>query len=130
MASYRFSVDVERALVVVTAWGDLDEEAIRRFRRELQAHAGFSPSMAELLDLRAANPNEAFAAIDRLLAHDPFGRGARRACVVTNDVDFGMMRVYGAYAESKGMEFVPFRSLPEACEWLSVSPDVLDPLLG
>lgn len=130
MTWYRFSVDAERKLVVVTVRGDLNPVAIRRFRRELEAHPDFKPSMAQLADLRDANGDQAFAFLRELLVDDPFGSGARRACVVARDVDFGMMRVYGAHAESKDMEFVPFRSLPEACEWLGVPLDAVERILG
>jgi hypothetical protein len=48
--------------------------------------------------------------------------GSRAAIVVARDVDFGIARMFGAYADEIDVEYRVFREKRSALEWLRSSP--------
>ena len=51
---------------------------------------------------------------------NPYGTGARRALVVTNDLVFGMARMYQILSDESPDEFEIFRKLDDALLWLEI----------
>ena len=49
--------------------------------------------------------------------------GSRTAILVTRDLDFGIARMFGAFAESVDVEYRVFRDERTAFEWLESVPD-------
>jgi hypothetical protein len=52
---------------------------------------------------------------------NPFGAGARRAVVVTNDVVFGMARMYQILTDESPDELRIFRKVDDALQWLWIA---------
>jgi len=52
---------------------------------------------------------------------NPFGPGARRAVVVTNDVVFGMARMYQILTDESSDELQIFRNMDDALRWLWIA---------
>ena len=84
---------------------------------------GFQPGMKILWDFRNASiatlSNER---IQRLIDHNLRKQGARgggmSAIVASRDLDFGIGRVYQAYADGLPWDTMVFRDLESALEWL------------
>jgi hypothetical protein len=52
---------------------------------------------------------------------NPFWAGARRALVITNDVLFGMARMYQLLKDESPDELQIFRNMDEALQWLGLA---------
>jgi hypothetical protein len=85
------------------------------------ADPDFVPDMKQLVDGRGLTdwvPTSAETSV--VAAHDPFGKGARRAFVASQDVFFGMYRMYQILTDSSDIRVGVFRDIEEACEWLGI----------
>jgi hypothetical protein len=80
----------------------------------------FRSDMRMLVDLTAANRIELSAEkLEMIATASPFSAESRQAFVVRRDLDFGLARMYAAYAEMrKKGEVQVFRSGTEALKWL------------
>lgn len=78
---------------------------------------------AILWDLRTltkgpGSPAEIHQAVELTERTSDAWRGARLAVLVARDVDFGIARMFGTFADQFDLEFHVFRDEPEALEWL------------
>jgi hypothetical protein len=116
-------IDGTAGLVTHTGTGDLTlEEMVAAFEERLH-HPGFRPGMKILWDCREAS----FATlsndqIQRLIEHNGRLQNARgggmSAIVVSRDLDYGIGRVFQAYADGLPWDTMVFRDLESAMAWL------------
>ncbi|MGE3276125.1 MAG: hypothetical protein AB7O67_13510 [Vicinamibacterales bacterium] len=109
--------------VLVTIAGELTWPQILQAYREYRARPEFRRGMNALWDLRdahlAVSVDEVRAAVDVYSSTlDERGTNHSVAYVVNRDVDFGVLRMFEAYAGRLPYEAGVFRTLPEAEAWL------------
>lgn len=108
-------------LIVVTLTGDISADDIHALIEQQVSNGAWAYDT--LYDQRTAHialsPTEIRAVAAQV--HDLIGRHGPRgrvAVAVGADVDFGMNRLWSAYAESAGYEIGVFRTLEDARVWL------------
>lgn len=78
-----------------------------------------------LWDLRTATFSPSASEIQELAEFVKRGSAlrapSRSAFVVAGDLEFGLVRVFGAYREERGVEVAVFRDLAEAAAWLAAA---------
>ena len=90
--------------------------------RALTIDPRFSRDFRQLVDLRDVTDVQITASCIREMARlNPYGAGARRAVVVTNDVVFGMARMYQILSDESPDELQIFRKVDEGLEWLLIA---------
>lgn len=97
--------------------------------RELLAHVHtltadprFVRNFRQLADLRDVTDVQITpSCIREMVRLNPYGAGARRAVVVTNDVVFGMARMYQILSDESPDELQIFRKMDDALQWLWIS---------
>ncbi len=118
-------IDVERGIIIHTVVGELSADEAMEAYDQLLAHPNFQASLDVIWDISDGTikgmtaqqmqrmTRYAEAAVGRR------GQGFRQAVVTPRDIDFGVARMYQAYAERLplGSSRV-FRSLPEAHAWI------------
>jgi hypothetical protein len=119
-ADYR--IDKQEGVVYATVWGKLTTADVMAARDRVRADPDFFPDMKQLIDGRGLTDWEPTSdETSRLADHDPFGPGARRAFVASEDVFYGMFRMYQMLTESSDIRVGVFRDMEKACEWLGIS---------
>jgi hypothetical protein len=119
--SYR--IDPEHSLILTTASGVLTDEHVLAHKKSLTADPDYDPSMKELTDLRAVTELDvttqgvsAMAGYDR---NNPDTEGRHRlALVASEDVVFGMARMYQMTTVESDNRVGGFRTMKEARAWL------------
>lgn len=123
MAS-RVTVDIGAELTIVTLWGDLSSQEIIDIMNEY--YEKDSPTKNLLYDARQATI-EFVPTIDieRIMDHAKDlavvrPRGSKTAMVAGKELEYGIGRMVQTFAEIRDMEveFMVFKSLPKALEWL------------
>jgi len=126
-----FRIDDETGIFVFTVTGKFDLERIARGIDEAVAHPSFEPGNRSLWDMRDLDVEEfGTEQIEELVRiNEKFEsvRGAGRAAAVTSrDVQYGLGRMFEAYADrlQSGFQARVFRTVDEAMVWLTDdSPD-------
>jgi hypothetical protein len=121
---YNYRVDLERRLVVTTAWGAVTGAEALEHQRKLLNDPAFERDFFQFLDL--ADVTEIH--IDRttvaeLARIDVFSSKSRRAFFAPCLLAFGMSRMFIAFREgSSGQEQMNvFSDREEALQWLGIS---------
>ena len=116
-----YELDLENRLVRPRGWGILTDAEVRDLYERLQVDPGFDPSFQQLCDLREVTDLRTTADALRALARrQTFALGVRRAFVVGREVDYGLSRLFQAYAEPQGAVIEVFREWEAAEEWLGM----------
>lgn len=115
---FRFTVDTRSGVVFTVATGSISPDEALAVREAIRAAPGFSPTMHALVDLRQARLGWSHSSLRRLGSDSPFSAMSRRAFVVSDDLHYGLCRVYAALSDEDAGEARPFRSLEEACAWI------------
>jgi hypothetical protein len=108
--------------VLTTGQGVVTFEEIYQMalcQRKDPAFRGHFDELLDLTQIEALQLSE--AELQRIAAVSPFGNGSRRAIAVTQDLHYGLSRMYEAFQESQGAKMRVFRSLPAALAWLDGS---------
>ena len=116
-----YQIDRPRRVVLTTASGILSAGAIRDYQDRLRADPDFDPTFALIADFRAANLAEVTPSDIRRLAEEaPFGPESPRALVVSDDTNYGLARMFGAYSELAARKgpVEAFRDLESAWVWI------------
>jgi hypothetical protein len=115
-----YAIDPERRLVQTLAWGTLTIEEILGARQRLLADPAFDPTFHELMDLTATDA-VTFSAEDirRLASGSVLAPGVRRAFVVASTANYGLARMFEAYAQANSQFVSVFRDLSAAHAWLA-----------
>jgi hypothetical protein len=117
-ASYR--LDPARRLVLTHSSGVLTDREVRDVYEAIRKDPAFEPTFQQLCDLRDVTEITATVETLRDLARSHiFAAGTRRAFVVARDVDYGMSRLFQAYA-LEGAVLEVFRDIEKAEMWLGL----------
>lgn len=117
-----YTIDLERSLVRSRGWGVLTDRELLAHARALTVDPHFAPNFRQLADLREVTDVQITAAtIKEMVRLNPFWAGARRALVITNDVLFGMARMYQILKDESPDELQIFRNMEDALQWLGLA---------
>jgi hypothetical protein len=117
-----YTIDLERSLVLSRGWGVLTDRELLVHVRALTADPHFARNFCQLGDLRDVTDVQITAAtIREMVRMNPFWAGARRALVVTNDVVYGMARMYQILRDESPDELEIFRKMDGALQWLGLA---------
>ncbi len=119
-----YVIDTNRSMVLSRAWGILEDRELLAHARALGADASFQKHLKQVIDFRDVTEIRITAAAVREMAHvSPFGKGARRALVVSSDLAFGLTRMFQILREQSPDEVAVFREMDVALRWLGVAAD-------
>jgi hypothetical protein len=115
-----YEIDAQRRLVLSRGWGVLtDEDLIDHYER-LRADPDLDPTYAQLIDLREVERFATAGVTIELVARlRVFAPGARRAVIASEDVAYGMARMFASFAESQDQQIEVFRDARAAVDWVS-----------
>ena len=121
-SSITYQIDPALRLVIVTYIGKVTLQALAAAQAEARARPDFDPSFALLFDYTQADASEIdTAAVKRIASNTPFGPKAPRAFVVSDEVGYGLVRMFRAYSElaGRGDMVEAFRDRDEAIRWIA-----------
>jgi hypothetical protein len=125
-ATYR--LDLGNRVVWSRGWGVVTDEELQAHSRALGADPRFEPSFRQLQDLTDVGEPIVTPTGLRILAQlNPFGKNARRAVLVADDVTFGLARMHEMLRGASGDELQVFRDRAAAVEWLGLPPSWTPP---
>jgi hypothetical protein len=121
--SVTFRVDPAQEMALVLIEGDISVDDIRSYRSSLAAHPDWRKGYRQLVDVRGAALGALSAEAVRSLADsaaelDPVLGAGKVAIVVSEEVHFGMARMYQAMAEGSARSVEVFRDPTPALDWL------------
>jgi hypothetical protein len=117
-----YTIDLKRSLVRSRGWGVLTDRELLAHVRALTVDPHFAPNFHQLADLRDVTDVQITSAtIKEMVRLNPFWAGARRALVITNDVLFGMARMYQILKDESPDELQIFRNMEDALQWLGLA---------
>jgi hypothetical protein len=120
--SYR--IDAERRLVVTTAHGVLTDEDILNLKNRLAADADFQAGMRELSDVRSVTDLQVTSAgVQKMVSLDSLSHldGYKLAIVASENVVFGMARMYQSLTQRNLLHVNVFRDYDAAVRWLGTA---------
>lgn len=120
-----YVIDPERHLVLTTASGTLTDDEVIQFKDRLVRDPGFTPGMSELSDVRGVDRLEVTSAGVRAMVQQDEEAAThvashKLALVVSQDVAYGMARMYQTLTESHMKHMGIFRDIDEARAWLQL----------
>jgi hypothetical protein len=117
----KYSIDVERKLVISQAWGVMTDADVHEHRRALRSDPLFDRNYRELIDMNGIKEDLVDLDTKQGISQDQvFAPGVRRAWVASADYPFGMARMYAIAAEKQGQSIGVFRTRKEAEDWLGM----------
>lgn len=119
-----YYIDVERGVVCTTATGVLTDADVLAHKEALRADPMFRAGMPELSDVRGVRdlrvtPTGVRRMVEADKERDGPGGGYKLAIVASEDVVYGMARMYELSQEAMGNVAV-FREMEEAIAWLGL----------
>src|SRR5262245_28811490 len=88
------------SLLYVRFEGSVTAEEILAGRKNASANSDFHLNLCQLVDLRNGSMEQVSSAnLSTIGAYTIFNKAVKRAFVVARDVDFGLLRMYGVFAE-------------------------------
>ena len=116
-----FDFDSVEGVAVAVAHGQLTLEDIKQCITDLwRLHQG--PTCRALWDLRDAEFNlgrsEVWTSADFAKQHSPY-QELRMAFVASEDLEFGLLRMWEIFREGEGVQTSVFRDREAALEWLT-----------
>lgn len=120
--SIRYHIDADDGVVFSTAAGRLEIGEVLAYMERLRSDPAFSPAYRQLFDFRAVTE----VALDssdlaKIAERNVFGAGTRRAFVASQDVVYGLARMFQVYVETPSQELRVFREIDEARRWLGLA---------
>jgi hypothetical protein len=117
-----YIIDLARSLVLSRGWDVVTDRELLAHVHTLTADPRFVRNFRQLADLRDVTDVQITPSCIKEMARlNPYGAGARRAVVVTNDVVFGMARMYQILSDESPDELQIFRKMDDALQWLWIS---------
>ena len=121
-----YRVDSEQGILFVAVIGELDETELNDHATRMERDPTIIPELNALVDLREARVLGLQGKAIRNLAvrfreMNLVGDGSKLAIAATNDVVFGMARIYGAVRSNSKLEARVFREIDEARDWLGMT---------
>jgi hypothetical protein len=120
-----YQLDLTRNLILTAASGVLTDDDVLTLKRQLATDPAVRAGMSELSDVRGVTDLQVTTqGVRRMVWHDarlePNAPAPRIAIVATQDVIFGMARMYQQLASDARPEVGIFRDYNEALQWLVV----------
>jgi hypothetical protein len=117
-----FYIDTEHGVVCAKATGVISRADVLDFRAQLLCHPDFRPELNQLVDYREITKLELSSAeVKDLARHALFSADSKRVFVVASDLQFGLIRMFGAYREIVGdRQVMVCRTMAEALSFLSL----------
>jgi len=115
-----YKIDKPRRLVMSTAAGVLTKAEVLSLQDQLRKDPDFDPTFSQLSDLtHVTEMNITGADMRELAARTPFSPKSRRAVIASNDLAFGLARMFEQFRETKGDQGIRvFRKLEDALDWV------------
>jgi hypothetical protein len=124
----KYIIDVHHRVVFSKGFGVFTYMEALNYMRELFNDSRFNPEFSQIVDCRDISRVELTGEQVRDLAiRSGFSPHARRAFVVSSDLQFGLSRMFGTYREAReagGIEI--FHEMIPALAWLGL-PEDADP---
>ena len=120
-----YCIDSEQGVVLSRAWGNVTGAEVQAHERLLRSDPAFDPSFRQLVDIRDTTRIDMSATMMQHLAESRvFRRGHRCAFVTASHDQFGMARMFGAFAGLRGDDVEVFREWMPAAAWLGLAGDI------
>lgn len=123
-----YKVDQERRLVMSTGSGVLTMADLLAHQEKLLVDPDFSPDFSQFWDLTHVTEVELTTEeLRRLAARSIFSPESRRAILVSNDLVFGLSRMFEIFRETLGENGIHvFRNLDNALDWVLAKHNTSD----
>ena len=123
-----YRIDPQARVVYTTASGTLDDAQLLEHKKKLTSDPGFHPGMVELSDVRGIEKLDVTTdGIRHFALKDQRDKGKLRdyklAIVASEDVVYGMARMYQANTAMNVPNVRVFRDISEAKDWLGLDPE-------
>ena len=120
----RIDIYPEKALVVLTYSGEIDDKELIQPFTSLSAHPDFDPSFSEIVDFsQARDANVSTEAIRKMAQSTSlYHTAARHAVVAPQHHVYGLVRMYQTLAEATRPNLIVVRSVDEAYARLGIVP--------
>lgn len=117
-----YIIDLARSLVLSRGWDVVTDRELLAHVHTLTADPRFARNFRQLADLRDVTDVQITpSCIREMVRLNPYRAGARRAVVITNDVVFGMARMYQILSDESSDELQIFRKMDDALQWLWIA---------
>ena len=115
-----YKIDKPRRLVMSTAAGVLTKAEVLSLQDQLRKDPDFDPTFSQLSDLTHVTDIDITGADMReLAARTAFSPKSRRAVIASNDLAYGLARMFEQFRETKGDQGIRvFRKLEDALDWV------------
>ena len=112
----KLRIDPQARIVYSTLSGNIELDDLIRQVAAIRAHPQFDPEFNELIDLSAVTSfNVSSEDVRRLAGRDSsFSPSADRVLVATQDLVFGLARMFQTFSADRRPRFTVVRSLSEA----------------
>jgi len=129
MLSYH--LDLKNRILVTTWVGEVGDEELIEFYRQIRAHPDFDLNLREIADLRLADLSkvtpDGLQRLNQLHAqhianHSKSIKPTRAAIIASELLSFGLGRMYSAKSD-EAIETKVFRDPTEPLEWLELPKD-------
>ena len=118
-----FVLDHENRLVRSKGWGVVSAADMSDVKGRLLA-TQFDPTYREFCDFSGVTDFQLTGKeVQTFATTSPFSKTARRAVIVSSDVVYGMVRMYGLMGDRDSNYHRVFRDAASALRWLGVSED-------
>jgi len=132
----RYSINKDAGMIVSVHIGEIADEEFLATYGALRQEPEFSQQFSMLIDLRSARSAVRTPAALKALAelakqtYDEEGKSTRTAIVASEDVSFGLGRMYQTLCSELPADVGVFRHLDEAIKWLEAPADQIGEMLS
>jgi hypothetical protein len=116
-----YFIDVVRRIVFSRSWGVFTEAEVNSHNYALLHDSRLDPGFGRLADFREVTDFRLSGALVReaadLVSYAP---RARRAFIVSNDLAYGLSRMFQRGADVSDEDFTVVRDLPSGMEWVGL----------
>ncbi|KAA0225874.1 MAG: hypothetical protein AKCLJLPJ_01533 [Fimbriimonadales bacterium] len=116
--AYEYRIDKAERLVYLTVTGEPEFRELLELQSKFRQDPDFDPSMREIADLRASTGHLNVDELRTLALNTPFGPGSKRAIVVAEPLQFGLVRMFEQMHAYEVENFRVFYDMDEAMVWI------------
>lgn len=125
--SITYKIDERSGIILTTARGVLTEEDLINHKKSMASNPKLKPGMAELSDVRGVSRVDISpAGMKKLVAidaaHSDLLKDYRLAIVASDDLVYGLGRMYEMMTAGNNPNVQVFRTFDEAMQWLARFP--------